>query len=70
VLSVSGHNRALIRRKYELEGSKVEDCCVHLWCIGCAVCQEVQEVNVRTSQLDNPLKTLVEGPQSSNYVAL
>ena len=40
-------NRAQIREVYEIEGSFVQDCCVHCWCTPCAVCQEYREVNYR-----------------------
>ena len=40
-------NRHWIRKAYEIEGSFIEDCCLHCWCGACAICQEYREVKER-----------------------
>jgi Cys-rich protein (TIGR01571 family) len=36
-------NRAQVRNAYGVEGNFVGDCCTHLWCGPCAVCQEYRQ---------------------------
>jgi len=36
--------RGKVREKYSIEGSLVGDCCTHLCCPLCGICQEGQEV--------------------------
>lgn len=59
----AGINRSLIRRKYRLEGICLTDCCIHLFCAMCAVCQEVQEVKYRLTLEESKataLQTILE----------
>jgi hypothetical protein len=39
--------RSTIRANYALKEAPCSDCCVHFWCIGCAVCQEARELKNR-----------------------
>mmetsp|Transcript_33908 Transcript_33908/g.59103 ORF Transcript_33908/g.59103 Transcript_33908/m.59103 type:complete len:225 (+) Transcript_33908:2377-3051(+) len=57
-------NRSLIRRKLKLEGNCLTDCCIHLFCVMCAVCQEAQEVKCRTvtEPSANPLLSIHGDP--------
>ncbi|GMH37501.1 hypothetical protein BSKO_05374 [Bryopsis sp. KO-2023] len=36
-----------IREKYNLPARPCPDCCVHFWCLPCALCQERREVKAR-----------------------
>lgn len=36
-------NRAQVRNAYGVEGNFCGDCCIHLWCAPCAVCQEYRQ---------------------------
>lgn len=38
-------NRAQVRTAYNVEGNFIGDCCVHLWCAPCAICQEYRQAN-------------------------
>ncbi|CAN1839509.1 Cell number regulator 10 [Linum perenne] len=39
--------RAKMRRHFHLEEKPCADCCVHLFCEGCALCQEYRELQTR-----------------------
>ena len=41
------HYRSRLRAKYELQQTPCNDCCVHFWCLGCAMCQEYRELKNR-----------------------
>ena len=41
---VSFSTRTRIREKYNIEGSKFEDCMTHLLCMPCALSQEIYEI--------------------------
>jgi len=36
-------NRAKVREAYEIQGNFCGDCCIHLWCRPCAICQEYRQ---------------------------
>ena len=36
-------NRAQVRSAYGIEGNFCGDCCMHLWCGPCAICQEYRQ---------------------------
>lgn len=40
-------NRSDIRKKYNLKAEPCNDFCVHCWCHGCALCQELRELRRR-----------------------
>ncbi|XP_023002047.1 cell number regulator 2-like isoform X2 [Cucurbita maxima] len=39
--------RSRLRAKYQLQQTPCNDCCVHFWCLGCAMCQEYRELKNR-----------------------
>ncbi|XP_074283568.1 protein PLANT CADMIUM RESISTANCE 2-like [Silene latifolia] len=39
--------RVRMRQQYNLKGSRCGDCCIHLWCEMCALCQEHRELKLR-----------------------
>ncbi|XP_038892870.1 cell number regulator 2-like [Benincasa hispida] len=39
--------RSRLRRKYNLQETPCNDCCVHYWCWSCAICQEYRELKHR-----------------------
>lgn len=42
----AGNLRGEVRTKYNLPSEPCADCCVHLCCSPCAVCQEAREIKV------------------------
>ena len=61
---LSGPKRTKLRAAYGLPASQGGDCgedfddfCVHLWCPGCAICQEHRELRARGASPDRPACT-------------
>ena len=46
-------SRSSIRYAYGIE-AKCSDCCVHLFCLKCALCQEARELKYRGASPDAP----------------
>jgi Cys-rich protein (TIGR01571 family) len=41
--------RGKVRQQRNIEGSQISDCCLHLFCAPCALCQEAQEIGALNS---------------------
>ncbi|KAL9227728.1 hypothetical protein vseg_003381 [Gypsophila vaccaria] len=39
--------RVRMRQQFNIKGSRCGDCCIHLWCEICALCQEYRELQLR-----------------------
>lgn len=54
IASYTCGTRTKIREKYGVQGTSLDDFCIHCFCSPCAVCQEAQEIRHRTKN-DDPL---------------
>ena len=52
---LSYNSRTEVRKAYNLKEQPCGDCCVHFWCVKCALCQEARELKLRGATPTNPL---------------
>ena len=52
---LSYSSRMSVRKAYNLKAQPCGDCCVHCFCLTCALCQEARELKLRGATPTNPL---------------
>ena len=52
---LSYSSRMSVRQAYNLKAQPCGDCCVHCFCLTCALCQEARELKLRGATPTNPL---------------